>query len=143
MGGDNNTRRGWTLDAAAASLDAAVAAAASLDAAVATADSLDAAVATATAAAAHHTKNVRLPLYEEEHIPDIEYLFGTTGFCNNFVLFVLFWEAEPVQSIFVYHIDRWRSSKRNFDKGMHKRFQQQMLNPTIFVCLVRDFHGGT
>ena len=131
MGGDNNTRRGWTLDAAAASLDAAVAAAASLDAAV------------ATAAAAHHTKNVRLPLYEEEHIPDIEYLLGTTGFCNNFVLFVLFWEAEPVQSIFVYHIDRWRSSKRNFDKGMHKRFQQQMLNPTIFVCLVRDFHGGT
>ena len=131
MGGDNNTRRGWTLDAAAASLDAAVA----------TADSLDAAVA--TAAAAHHTKNVRLPLYEEEHIPDIEYLLGTTGFCNNFVLFVLFWEAEPVQSIFVYHIDRWRSSKRNFDKGMHKRFQQQMLNPTIFVCLVRDFHGGT
>ena len=131
MGGDNNTRRGWTLDAAAASLDAAVAAAASLDAAV------------AAAAAAHHTKNVRLPLYEEEHIPDIEYLLGTTGFCNNFVLFVLFWEAEPVQSIFVYHIDRWRSSKRNFDKGMHKRFQQQMLNPTIFVCLVRDFHGGT
>ena len=48
---------------------------------------------------------------------------------------------EPVQSISVYHIDQWRSSKRDFDKGMHKRFQQQMLNATIFVCLVRDFHG--